>query len=224
MFYTRLGQKVIHILSSRTHLGQLYEVDMRLRPFGESGAISTTLETFKEYEEQKAWTWEHQALVRSRFVAGDPAVGARCMEVRDAVLRRARDEGKLKEDVLQMRQKMRDQLLPAAAKSGEKFDLKHSEGGVVDIEFLMQYSVLAWSSEHPQLTDWSDNVRILETLQSLGLFAEAEAAALKDAYLAYRTASHELALQQQPGQVDGGSFKPEREAVINSWQRVLKTG
>lgn len=224
MFYIRLAQRVVHLLSSRTHLGQLYEVDLRLRPFGDSGPFSAIFTAYEEYEKTKAWTWEHQALVRSRFVAGDKSLGKRCEQVRKSVSMdsmNSRNPTKLKDDVVSMRHKMRDNLLSAEARKGEKFDIKHSEGGMVDIEFIVQHAVLAHSAQYSELTKYSDNIRIIETLASLGLLEEAEASALKEAYIAYRIATHELALQHQPAIVDGRSFKPEREAVMACWQRLL---
>ena len=225
VFYTRLGQRIVHIINTRTVMGQLYEVDMRLRPSGESGVLSTSLTAFEEYLGKSAWTWEHQALVRSRFVAGDPELGERCTALRSKMLCQARDEDKLRADVVEMRDKMRKQLLPPEAAPGkDRFHLKHGRGGMVDIEFLVQYLVLAWSHDHPELTTWSDNVRILETLQQIGLFSESESAALTGAYLAIRSAAHEQSLQQLSGMVDDSQFQAEREAVTACWNRLLGEG
>jgi glutamate-ammonia-ligase adenylyltransferase len=221
VFYTRLGQRIIHILDTRTAMGQLYDVDMRLRPSGESGMLAASFKGFRDYQLYEAWTWEHQALVRARFICGDPTVGERCGELRREVLSQARDEAELRREVVEMRQRMREHLLPADAGEKREFHLKHGYGGIVDIEFIVQYSVLAWSHRFGDLTLWSDNIRILETLQLQGLFSEQESQSLIEAYIAYRSVAHQQALQQQPGVVDDGQFVSEREAVTARWKTLL---
>ncbi len=220
VFYTRLGQRMIHILEARMTLGQLYEVDMRLRPSGESGMLVATVEGFDAYQESSAWTWEHQALVRARFVAGDPAVAQRVEAIRRRTLCRERDPDRLARDVLDMRRRMAEHLL---TDPGERagFDLKQGRGGIVDIEFMVQYAVLAWAHGHPALADWSDNVRILETLAREQLLPGADCRALTEAYLDYRSAAHQLALQQQPGTVEPERFSQHREAVRAIWRRLF---
>jgi glutamate-ammonia-ligase adenylyltransferase len=220
-FYTRLGQRVIHILESRMALGQLYEVDMRLRPSGASGLLVSSLRGFASYQRETAWTWEHQALVRARLVAGDATVGAGVDALRRDILSQPRDEAALATEVVAMRRRMREQLLPASARADEEFDLKQSPGGIVDIEFMVQYAVLAWSHRVPELTRWSDNIRILETLAREGLFEQHESKALIDAYLAFRSAAHQLALQQQPGLVPAGEYRELRAVVSALWQRFF---
>lgn len=220
-FYTRLGQRIIHILESRMALGQLYEVDMRLRPSGASGLLVSSLRGFANYQRETAWTWEHQALVRSRMVAGDPVVGDGVDSLRREILSRPRDEAALAVEVVAMRRRMREQLLPASARTGVEFDLKQSPGGIVDIEFMVQYAVLAWSNRVPELAHWSDNIRILETLAQTGLFEQRESQALIDAYLAFRSAAHQLALQQQPGTVPAGDYGELSTAVSTLWQRLF---
>ncbi|QIB65699.1 bifunctional [glutamate--ammonia ligase]-adenylyl-L-tyrosine phosphorylase/[glutamate--ammonia-ligase] adenylyltransferase [Kineobactrum salinum] len=220
-FYTRLGQRVIHILESRMALGLLYEVDMRLRPSGASGLLVSSLSGFASYQRETAWTWEHQALVRARLVAGDVAVGAGVDALRRDILCRTRDEAALAAEVVAMRRRMREQLLPASARADAEFDLKQSPGGIVDIEFMVQYAVLAWSHRVPELTRWSDNIRILETLAREGLFEQHESQALIDAYLAFRSAAHQLALQQRPGTVPPGEYRESRAAVSALWQRFF---
>jgi glutamate-ammonia-ligase adenylyltransferase len=222
VFYTRLGQRVIHILDARTAMGQLYEVDMRLRPSGESGMLVTTLAAFREYQQHKAWTWEHQALVRARFITGDPALQETCSELRRQVLGQSREKGELAVQVLQMRNKMREHLLPASAADQGLFHLKQGIGGIVDIEFMVQYAVLAWSQDYPELSVWPDNIRILQTLAAVGLFSGQESQSLIDAYIAYRSVAHQQALQQQSGEVDGGEFAAERSAVVSKWAELLE--
>ena len=219
-FYLRLGQRVIHILETRMPLGQLYEVDMRLRPDGESGLLASSLKGFRSYQESSAWTWEHQALVRARLVAGDRAVGEQAEAIRHAVLARSREEADLAAEVVAMRRRMREQLGGAGGEA-DKFDLKQDAGGIVDIEFMVQYAVLAWSHRVPELTRWSDNIRILETLAREGMFGQREAEALIEAYLAYRSAAHQLALQQQPGHVSIEEYATHRSAVTAAWERLF---
>ena len=221
VFYTRLGQRIIHILDTRTAMGQLYEVDMRLRPSGESGMLAASFKAFRDYQLATAWTWEHQALVRARFICGDPAVGERCGELRREVLCQSRDTVELGREVVGMRQRMRKNLLPADATEKGEFHLKHGYGGIVDIEFMVQYAVLVWSEGHPELTLWSDNIRILEALEKQGLFSKQESQSLTEAYIAYRSVAHQQALQQQPGVVDDGEFTSQREVVIAKWKDLL---
>jgi len=221
VFYTRLGQRVIHILETRMALGQLYDVDMRLRPSGNSGMLVASTAGFGSYQQQSAWTWEHQALVRARLVAGDPEVGKAVYRVRQSILCQARETPELATEVMKMRRRMREHLLPSEKfKSGE-FHLKQGRGGIVDIEFMVQYAVLAWSHGAPQLAHWSDNIRILETLGKEGLFAPSECEALIQAYLAYRSAAHQLALQQQPDSVPAGEYRDHRAAVSAKWDQLF---
>ena len=221
VFYTRLGQRMIHILETRMAMGQLYEIDMRLRPSGQSGMLVSTLSAFQGYQRDSAWTWEHQALVRARFVAGDAAVATAVMELREEILRQPRDEATLAREVIAMREKMREHLLPKEDAEDGEFNLKQGSGGIVDIEFMVQYAVLAWSHRVPELARWSDNVRILDTLGREGLFEQQECDALTQAYLAYRSAAHQLSLQQQPGTAPQGSFVEARAAVSKKWRQLF---
>ncbi len=221
VFYTRLGQRMIHILETRITLGQLYEVDMRLRPSGDSGMLVSGLEGFRAYQQESAWTWEHQALVRARQVAGDPAVGGELAAIRRDILCQARDTEALAAEVVKMRNRMRDHLLPNELTEPGVFHLKQGRGGIVDIEFMVQYAVLVWSNGHPALADWTDNVRLLETLDREGLFSSSECEALTEAYLAYRSEAHRLALQQQPDEVAVERFLQPRQAVTAKWRQLF---
>ena len=219
VFYMRLGQRMIHILETRMALGQLYEVDMRLRPDGNSGSLVPGVEGFASYQQKNAWTWEHQALVRARFAAGDAAVAARVEQIRREVLCKQRDESELAREVVKMRRRMSENLLPV---NDEKlFHLKQGSGGIVDIEFMVQYAVLAWAHSHPELVRWSDNVRILEVLGKESLLSIDEARALTQAYLDYRGAAHQLALQQAPGVVNADQFSQPRQQVQQQWQALF---
>jgi glutamate-ammonia-ligase adenylyltransferase len=221
VFYTRLGQRMIHIMETHMAMGQLYEVDMRLRPSGESGMLVSTVAGFRSYQHDSAWTWEHQALVRARFVAGDPEVAAVVNDLRVEILRQPRDAATLAREVHAMREKMRKHLLPDERPEEGEFHLKQGAGGIIDLEFMVQYAVLAWSHRVPELARWSDNVRILETLGREGLFERQECEALTQAYLAYRSAAHQLSLQQQPGIAPAGSFVQERATVNAKWQQLF---
>ncbi|WP_439134637.1 bifunctional [glutamate--ammonia ligase]-adenylyl-L-tyrosine phosphorylase/[glutamate--ammonia-ligase] adenylyltransferase [Pseudomaricurvus sp.] len=222
-FFTRLGQKMIHILNTQTISGKLYEVDMRLRPSGNSGLLVSSLTAFEKYQRNEAWTWEHQALTRARVVAGGERLTGEFESLRNNLLQQTRDDAALKKDVVEMREKMRSHLGTKGSeeKKAEQFHLKQDAGGIVDIEFLVQYAVLAWAVKAPELCRWSDNIRVLETLKAVDLLSDEEADQLIEAYKVYRSAGHRLALQRQPGVVGGGEFQAERESVKRIWGRYL---
>jgi glutamate-ammonia-ligase adenylyltransferase len=205
-FFARLGQRVIHILTVPTRAGVLYETDMRLRPSGEAGILND------------AWTWEHQALIRARAVGGDPLLNKRFEAIRKEVLGQPRNKSKLQGDVAEMRKRLRSEHL--RPESGV-FDLKHDTGGIVDIEFLVQYLVLLKSYENPELLEWTDNVRLIQTLLKTGVFDEWTAHLLKHAYLIYRATAHKRSLQEKPAKVPVDKFHHLREKVEGIWLRFL---
>ncbi|WP_236171237.1 bifunctional [glutamate--ammonia ligase]-adenylyl-L-tyrosine phosphorylase/[glutamate--ammonia-ligase] adenylyltransferase [Pseudomonas pseudonitroreducens] len=226
-FYTRLGQKIIHFLTAQTPSGMLYEVDMRLRPSGASGLLVSSLRAFEAYQLGEAWTWEHQALVRARVLAGCQRVARAFEAIRAKVLGQQRDLAELRREVSEMRAKMRDNLgtpstaagtAPNAFEAAAPFDLKQDAGGIVDIEFMVQYAALAWSWQHPELVEFTDNIRILEALERVGLMSGEDVLKLQDAYKAYRAAAHRLSLQKQPGVVSGDHFHAERRMVMQMWK------
>ena len=217
-FYLRLAQRIMHLFSTRTSSGILYEVDARLRPSGAAGMLVTTADAFADYQQNEAWTWEHQALVRARVVYGDPQLKSRFDEIRRTILMTPRDGEKLQTEVREMREKMRAHL---GNKHRERFDLKADAGGITDIEFIAQYLVLGHAHQKPKLTRWSDNVRILELLAQNDIMDEQEAQALTHAYTTLRDALHHLALQEQPGHVPETEFAEERGQVSASWQKWL---
>lgn len=220
LFFTRLGQRIIHLLTAVTPAGSLYEVDMRLRPSGNAGLLVTSLGAFADYQQQNAWTWEHQALVRARVVAGSEALASRFDQIRGAILSRKRDIPVLREDVVKMRHKMRDHL--GSKEPGQDFNLKHDAGGMVDIEFLCQYAVLALAHQTPGLLVYSDNMRILDTLADSGHLPSDEAEQLKEAYLAYRSRTHRAALTGEKAVGKTGDFKAHRASVEALWRRFLE--
>jgi glutamate-ammonia-ligase adenylyltransferase len=228
-FFTRLGQRIIHLLTTQTTSGALYEVDMRLRPSGAAGLLVSSLGAFQRYQESEAWTWEHQALVRARVLAGSPRVAGTFEQVRLVVLGRERDLAKLRVEVSEMRAKMRGTLGtretaagtgPNAFEAAAAFDLKQDAGGIVDIEFMVQYAALAWSRQHPELVRYTDNIRILDGLEQANLLAGDEVRLLQEAYKAYRSAAHRQALQKQPGVVGGDQFHAERQGVMRIWREL----
>ena len=217
-FYLRLAQRIMHLFSTRTSSGILYEVDARLRPSGAAGMLVTTAEAFADYQQNEAWTWEHQALVRARVVYGDPQLQRQFDAVRRQIVTTARDGAVLQTEVREMREKMRAHL---GGKQRDRFDIKTDAGGITDIEFITQYLVLRYAHDKPKLTRWSDNVRILELLAQNDIMDEQEAQALTRAYTTLRDALHHLALQELPGNVDLASFTRERELVSASWLKWL---
>ncbi len=224
-YFTRLGQKMIHILNTQTVSGQLYEVDMRLRPSGNSGLLVSSLTAFEKYQRNEAWTWEHQALTRARVVAGGEVLATEFEQLRHSVLQSPRDPEVLKTDVVKMREKMRASLgtKGSEAERASQFHLKQDTGGIVDIEFMVQFSVLAWAQAMPQLSRWSDNIRILESLLESGRLDAPEVAQLIEAYKDYRSAGHRLALQSSPGQVSATEFVAHRENVSRIWKGFFET-
>lgn len=228
-FFVRLGQKIIHILNTQTLSGQLYEVDMRLRPSGNAGLLVSPISGFEKYERDEAWTWEHQALVRARVVAGDCRVAERFDQVRKDILCRQRDLPQLQSDVAEMREKMRAHLGSGVKRgdsrylSDEKFHLKQDAGGIVDIEFMVQYAVLAWAHNQPELARWTDNIRILEVLEQTGVLQGEIVATLIEAYKAYRSAGHRKAMKRQSVTLSGDSFAAERQCVETLWCELIES-
>ena len=219
VFFARLGQRIIHLLNTLTPAGVLYEVDMRLRPSGASGLLVTDMAAFAAYQHEEAWTWEHQALVRARGVAGDPDTLAAFEAVRREVLCRKRDPERLRREVRDMRSRMRAEL---AVRESGRFDLKQGPGGIADIEFIVQYGVLRWAHAHPDLVRYSDNIRLLEGLAGAGLMPEDDVRVLSNAYRAYRKRVHNLTLQEVPAVVYEGEFIQTRAAVLAIWKRIFE--
>lgn len=215
-FYLRLAQRIIHIFSTRTASGILYEVDTRLRPSGASGLLVSPTEAFDDYQHQDAWTWEHQALVRARMIYGDEPLAIAFHNTRHDVLCKPRDEQTLKKEVVEMREKMRDHL--GGKKSG-RFMIKQDVGGITDIEFLAQYLVLNYSHEKPKLTRWCDNVRIYETLIAQGVMEENQAMQLIRAYTTMRNEIHHRNLLNLDADVVEDKFVAEREWVKQAWNQ-----
>ncbi|EPF2928936.1 bifunctional [glutamate--ammonia ligase]-adenylyl-L-tyrosine phosphorylase/[glutamate--ammonia-ligase] adenylyltransferase [Vibrio navarrensis] len=217
-FYLRLAQRIIHIFSTRTASGILYEVDTRLRPSGASGLLVCPVDAFDEYQRQEAWTWEHQALVRARMIYGDDELAGEFARVRHEVLALPRDESQLKKEVAEMRVKMREHF---GGKKADRFMLKQDQGGITDIEFLAQYLVLNFSASKPKMTRWSDNVRIFETSIAQGVMDESQALALTQAYTRMRDEIHKRNLLNLDADVALDKFTAERQVVMDAWNAWL---
>ncbi|UTW10590.1 bifunctional [glutamate--ammonia ligase]-adenylyl-L-tyrosine phosphorylase/[glutamate--ammonia-ligase] adenylyltransferase [Marinobacterium rhizophilum] len=226
VFFTRLGQRIIHILSTFTAGGLLYEVDMRLRPSGNAGLLVSPLKAFAEYQRKEAWTWEHQALSRARVVAGCPRLKEAFEQVRAQILAQPREGASLRQEVLDMRIKMREHLgsKPTAEDEPALFNLKQDPGGIVDIEFLVQYCVLAYGERYPQLLEFTDNIRILDAAEQVGLLVPEDAEQLREAYKAYRSAGHRLSMQEQSSVISSSEMGDYRAAVSRIWAQLMEPG
>ncbi len=213
--YARLGQRINTLISSYTAAGRLYEVDLRLRPNGDSGLLVSSTEAFESYQREHAWVWEHQALTRARFCVGDPAVGEKFEQIRRAILCLPRDVEKLKADVREMRQKMHE----GHPNPTELFDIKHDSGGMVDIEFMVQYIVLAYAARYPQLTENIGNLALLQMAAELGLIDQTVSTALQTHYRELRRLQHQMRLNKQAGRMEAGDL--DISAVKGLWKELL---
>jgi glutamate-ammonia-ligase adenylyltransferase len=222
VYYARLAQKFVHFMGTATPAGVLYEIDLRLRPNGTSGVLVTGINAFSQYQEGDAWTWEHQALIRARMVYGRARLRRRFDDIRAHVLAQDRSESELREAVSNMRERMRTAL---GNTREDQFHLKQDAGGVADIEFIVQFLVLAYSAKYPALLEFTDNIRILDTVESLSLIPANEAETLRDSYLVLRECLHRQALQERPSVVlMDSSLQDLTESVIAIKQRILGSG
>ena len=216
-FYLRLAQRVLHLFTTRTLSGVLYDVDMRLRPSGKSGLLVIQLKTYDDYLEREAWTWELQALVRARMVFGHDNLHRRFEEIRLQHLTQPRQLDHLRADIVSMREKMRDHLWQRLS-SGS--DVKQMPGGMTDIEFITQFLVLGYAQQYPQLCEHTDNIRILQCAEQVGLLSADECRGLIQHYKACRATAHRLALAEQEGRSDQ-DFSRANRLVSAIWQRLL---
>jgi len=218
VFFLRLVQRLVHVLTVHSNAGRLYEVDTRLRPSGKGGLLVQSIEGFGDYQRSDAWTWEHQALLRARSVAGAPALRERFEALRRDILRFGVRRDTLREDVRAMRERMRAEL----SRSGpDQFDLKQDAGGITDIEFLAQYWTLLWSERHAELVTYSDNIRQLESLASIDLVSQQTVDVLTGAYRAYRQRMHHLSLEAAQTVVPATEFAETRAAVSAIWDQAM---
>ena len=216
--YARLAQRINHWLTSMTAAGTLYETDLRLRPDGASGLLVSSLESFADYQRAHAWVWEHQALTRARCVAGDAGIARSCDDIRGEVLRRPRELPALRDEVAAMR----NQMLAAHPNTSGLFDIKHDRGGLIDVEFIVQYLVLGHAHRHAELLGNIGNLALLKLAARLGLISSEDALAVHDAYRYFRQLQHALRLQgDKYARVEARTLAPEIAAVKKLWSGVL---
>lgn len=215
LHYSKLARRLTTWLSGSTGAGTLYDTDLRLRPNGEDGFLAHSFAAFEHYQETQAWTWEHQALTRARFVCGAPELGERFEQIRRRILTQARDEAALKNDILAMRAKI------AAAHPPDEADVKHARGGIVDVEFIVQYLILAQSREHPALLENYGNIALLQMAATRSLIDGRTAAAARDAYRRYRAATHNKKLRDLQRTPVSPELLADYAAVKNLWQQVF---
>jgi glutamate-ammonia-ligase adenylyltransferase len=219
VFFLRLVQRLVHLLTVHSSAGRLYEVDTRLRPSGKGGLLVQSIDGFGDYQRTEAWTWEHQALLRARAVAGAAGLQTRFEVLRRDLLCHAVRRNTLREDVRNMRDRMRAEL----SRSGpEEFDLKQDTGGITDIEFLAQYWTLRWAERHAELVTYSDNIRQLESLASADLVPQSTVDVLTHAYRAYRQRMHHLSLEAASNVVPAAEFATMREQVSAIWHAAME--
>lgn len=221
--YSRLGTRLNTWLSAQTSAGQLFETDLRLRPNGEAGLVVSSIAAFRAYQLESAWVWEHQALTRARYSAGDARVGAAFEAIRCEVLCQPRDLVKLKEDVLSMRQKMRDAHATRGDQRVQIFNLKHDPGGLIDVEFIVQYLVLGYAHEYAALTGNLGNIALLKIAADLSLIPAALANAARDAYRDFRHLQHGLRLNFSQAIVSPDEIESQINAVRALWHHVFET-
>jgi glutamine synthetase adenylyltransferase len=230
--YAKLGKRINSWLTSYTSAGLLYKTDLRLRPNGVSGLLVSSVEAFREYQRQQAWVWEHQALTRARFVAGDPHVGEDFEQIRKEVLCQQRNLASLKNEILIMRQKMLD----SHPNPTQLFDIKHDRGGIIDVEFIVQYLVLGYAYRHSELTNNIGNIGLLKLSGELGLISKSDAEAVLEAYREFRRIQHRLRLNTDSTQSDNQPIKnrqqnfarieisyleKDRTSVLKLWKKIL---
>ncbi|MDE2138450.1 MAG: bifunctional [glutamate--ammonia ligase]-adenylyl-L-tyrosine phosphorylase/[glutamate--ammonia-ligase] adenylyltransferase, partial [Gammaproteobacteria bacterium] len=218
LFFVRLAQRIVHLLTMHSAAGRLYEVDVRLRPSGKGGLLVTNIEAFAEYQRTEAWTWEHQALLHARSVAGSAALSAEFERVRLDVLCHHVRRASLREEVRSMRARMRREL---ARGDAARFDIKQDPGGIADIEFLAQYWALSWAERYPPVVMFADTIRQLESLASADLVPQPTVDVLTAAYRAYRASAHHRALAGEPPLVPAPEFAATRAAVTRIWDATL---
>ncbi len=217
--YARLAQRFNNWLSSRTQAGILFETDLRLRPDGAAGLMVSSMDAFRRYQRESAWVWEHQALTRARFCAGDPAIGAAFELERQHILSRPREHSALRTAVLEMRQT----LLQAHPNPSALFDLKHDRGGMVDIEFMVQYLVLAQSHQHAALMRNAGNIALLGIAGELGLIPASLASQVQQAYREFRRLQHQLRLRgERFARVAPQQVQSSVEATLALWQHLFR--
>lgn len=216
--YAKLAQRFITWMTALTPAGNLFDIDIALRPDGASGLLVSSFATFEKYQLNSAWLWEHQALTRARFCAGDSAIGVRFEALREKVLRQQRDPHKLKDEVLTMRKKMQE----AHPNRSMLFDLKHDAGGMIDIEFIVQFLVLRYAPEYEQLTADIGNIALLKLCGELGLIDAGLAADVANAYRVFRKLQHQIRLQgEERARTEVERVSKEAGSVRRLWAKTF---
>jgi glutamate-ammonia-ligase adenylyltransferase len=217
-FFSRVAQKVLHILGTRTHSGILYEADTRLRPDGRAGMLVSSVTAFEDYQKNKAWTWEHQALLRTRTIAGSEPVRQEFARIRQSVLAVPRDPVKVCADVVEMREKMRTHL---ASRDGDSINFKQDPGGMVDIEFTTQAGMLLNLAEHPEMLSVSSTLEFIEHLAAVGWYSSDEADDLATAYKLFRQQTNKQALEVELPEDIRQELQPHLDRVKEIWNRLV---
>ena len=221
--YAALVRKLINWLTVKTGEGDLFEIDTALRPNGNSGLLVSSFEAYAKYQQQRgsntAWTWEHQAITRARFVMGTQGLRARFEQVRHAVITAPRDATALQSEIVDMRGKVR----AAHPIKGDKFDVKHSPGGMVDAEFAVQFLVLSQSAQHAELLENAGNIALLQRAEAVGLLPVGVGQRAAAAYRELRRVQHRARLNEEPTQVTPPTLQAERLAIEHLWQLVFKS-
>ncbi|MFH4355752.1 MAG: bifunctional [glutamate--ammonia ligase]-adenylyl-L-tyrosine phosphorylase/[glutamate--ammonia-ligase] adenylyltransferase, partial [Neisseriaceae bacterium] len=216
--YSWFSSRLTLFLSAATGSGRLYEVDLRLRPYGEVGFLATDFDLFQNYQYEKAWTWEHQALTRARFVCGSRHLKIKFEQLRKKILVSHRDPAQLKQQIIEMRNKMLN-----SHPSRDLLDVKHTRGGLADVEFIIQYIVLAYSARYPDLTENVGNIALLQRSAQYGIIEESLAEKVRWAYRHYRKIAHNQILHDIPPQIDLEALKIDYNYVKTLWHKVLET-
>ena len=231
--YTKLAQSINHWLTTHTSAGVLYETDLRLRPSGATGLLANSMEAFANYQHELAWVWEHQALTRARFVVGDQQVGEKFERLRRKILCQPRELTQLKQDITMMRRKMLD----AHPNSTSLFDIKHDRGGIIDVEFIVQFLVLGYAHQYPQLTGNIGNIALLKLAGELDLIPSDLANIVPTAYREFRRLQHQLRLSgipqslgntpakgisQKYARISADNLTDARQAVLQLWEEVFE--
>ena len=216
-FYMKLAQRIIHIFNTRMNSGILYELDMRLRPSGNSGVLVVHLNTFAQYQHEDAWTWEHQALVRARMIFGNDKLNSQFIAIRQDILSKSRQLLALKGDITNMREKMRSHLDKSTAL---QFDIKQGHGGLVDIEFIAQFLVLAHANKYPELMLVCDNLGIFKLLLKFSLLEKADQQQLSNMYQSLRALGHQATMQNE-GQLIDREMLTGQSTISDIWQKLL---
>jgi glutamate-ammonia-ligase adenylyltransferase len=219
VFFLRLAQRIVHYIATTTAEGFVYRVDTRLRPHGKDGMLACSLDSFAHYLQHEAWTWEYQALVRARGVAGDPQLSQMFAELRENMLLRDRKVPELRQEVREMRRRMQSQL---GSKDAARFNIKQDHGGITDIEFIVQFATLRWAKLLGNRLRFTDNIRLLEALQAAQVIDGDDASTLEKVYKAYRERSHQLSLQDDDSSVAGENFIELRAQVAEIWSRIIE--